>query len=161
MTIQLTCPHCGQWFAVTEVEAAAWPCLHCRKETPAAGPLAAAGKGLTACRACGNGELYVQKDFPHSWGMGILIAALAVSCITYALHWIVLTWVVLIGSAAIDGGLYLAMGNVVICYRCQARHRGWPIPPALESFDLKIGERYRQERIRKEELAKRQTLRGK
>jgi hypothetical protein len=152
MTITLTCPHCRNVFATEQADAPAWPCPHCGQSIAAAEGAAAPSR----CRVCGSHELYVQKDFPHWLGMGVLVVALAISCFTYAMHWIMVTWIVLIGSAALDGALYLAMGNVVICYRCLAQYRGFAIPPALASFDLKIGEKYRQERLRKEELEREQ-----
>jgi hypothetical protein len=110
---------------------------------------------LAACRACGNHELYVQKDFPHWLGMGILVAACGISAVTYAFYWIVATWVILIGSAVIDCALYVWMGNVTVCYRCQARHRGFAPNPEHSPFDLAVGEKYRQERLRRQQFGRR------
>ena len=62
-------------------------------------------------------------------------------------------WAILLGSAAIDGLVYLIVGDVVVCYRCAARHRGVP-SRAFDPHELAIAEKYRQERIRKEQLQK-------
>ena len=97
----------------------------------------------------------MQKDFPHWLGMGILVLACVASIVTYAKHWIIATWAILIRSAVVDGLLYLAMGNVTVCYRCQTHYRGFPPNGQHGPFNLAIGERYRQERIRREELRKR------
>jgi hypothetical protein len=48
--------------------------------------------------------------------------------------------------------LYLVVGDVLVCYRCGAQHRGVAPSPAHQPFDLGIAERYRQERIRREQL---------
>ena len=63
-----------------------------------------------------------------------------------------LLWMILIGSAVIDGLLYLWVGDVVVCYRCLAHHRGVPVTAENPPFELGIAERYRQERIRREQL---------
>ena len=56
------------------------------------------------------------------------------------------------GTAVFDGLLYLLVGDVTVCYRCGAHYRGFPPHPAHQPFDLGVGERYRQERIRRELL---------
>jgi hypothetical protein len=134
-----------------DLATAHWPCHHCGFITTGA-ELSPGANAPPPCRVCGNLELYVQKDFPHVLGMGILIAACGLSAITYAFYWIAATWIILIGSAVVDGVLYLLMGNVVVCYRCQAQHRGFPIGADLHSFDLAIGEKYRQEKLRRQQL---------
>jgi hypothetical protein len=44
------------------------------------------------------------------------------------------------------------VGDVVVCYRCDAHHRGFAPNPNQHPFELRIGERYRQERLRRERL---------
>jgi hypothetical protein len=107
---------------------------------------------LPACAICGNAELYKKKNFPHGLGMGILVAALAASTVTYLLYLKVLTWAILVGSAAFDGLLYLWVGDAVVCYRCNAHHAGIQAGPAHKPFELTVHERYRQERLRREQL---------
>jgi hypothetical protein len=111
-----------------------------------------ADPALPACVVCGDHELYKKKDFPHSLGMGILVLACLASTITYALHEFWLTWAILIGSAAFDGLLYLWVKDVIVCYRCGAHYRGVAANPEHKPFELTTHERYRQERLRREQL---------
>jgi hypothetical protein len=122
--------------------------------------VAGAEGNLPACAVCGNPELYKKKDFPHGLGLAVLTVACLASIITYAYYLPGWTWAILIGSAAFDGLLYLVVGDVIVCYRCGAQFRGYPTDPAHRPFDLGIAERYRQERLRREQLreANRQGL---
>ncbi len=150
MQIRFLCPECDTWNTTEQVDAGSWSCGNCNAVIAAARPTAQ--KDLSACRRCGNGELYVQKDFPHWLGMSILVAACLASVWTYARMWIVATWAILIGSAALDVVLYLIMGNVTVCYRCRTQHRGFAANSAHAPFELAVAERYRQERLRRERL---------
>jgi hypothetical protein len=84
--------------------------------------------------------------------MAILTVACLASAVTYALYYQWLTWAILIGSAVFDGLLYLWVGDVLVCYRCGAHFRGLAAEKEVEPFELEIGERYRQERLRREQL---------
>jgi hypothetical protein len=148
MKLRLLCSKCETYTVTRDVAAASWTCTGCGHVIPAAAPSTV--PELTNCRVCDNHELYVQKDFPHWLGMGILVVACAASVVSYALYLIKTTWAILIGSAAIDGLLYLLMGNVTVCYRCRTQYRGFPPNPVHHSFDLAISEKYRQEQLRKE-----------
>src|SRR2546422_2914795 len=97
-----------------------WQCPTCDHRSHLDAPQAE----LSACPVCGNHELYKKKDFPHWLGMTILTAACLASVPAYYLYHIGLTWAILIGSAALDGLLYLVVGDVVVCYRCDAHFRG-------------------------------------
>jgi hypothetical protein len=107
---------------------------------------------LSQCLICGNTELYKKKDFPHNLGMTILVLAFLASSVTYLLYDKWLTWAILIGSAAFDGLLYLWVKDVIVCYRCNAHYRQVAANPEHKPFELTIQERYRQERIRREQL---------
>jgi DNA-directed RNA polymerase subunit RPC12/RpoP len=107
---------------------------------------------LPACAVCGNSELYKKKNFPHWLGLTILAVACLGSIIPYWLYHQWLTWTILIGSAIFDGLLYLWVGDVVVCYRCNAHCRGLISEDAHKPFELGIAERYRQERLRLREL---------
>jgi hypothetical protein len=111
---------------------------------------------LHTCLLCHNAELYKKKDFPHWLGLTILAVACLGSIIPYWLYHQWLTWAILIGSALFDGLLYLWVGDVVVCYRCQAEYRGLAPSALHKPFELGIAERYRQERIRREQF---QTVR--
>jgi hypothetical protein len=136
---------------VDTTAATEWQCPQCDHLLRLAG---GADPALPACAVCGNTELYRKKDFPHSLGMGILVTACLASTITYWLYDKVLTWAILLGSAAFDGLLYLWVKDVIVCYRCHAHHRDVVAPEAHKPFELTIHERYRQERLRREELEK-------
>lgn len=85
--------------------------------------------------------------------MAILVLACLASTVTYWLYDPWLTWAILIGSAAIDGLLYLWVKDVVVCYRCQAHYRGLAAGSEHKPFELTIHERYRQERLRRQQIA--------
>jgi hypothetical protein len=103
---------------------------------------------LTACPLCGGHELYKKKDFPHWLGLTILTVACLVSVFTYNWYEKWLTWAILLGSALIDGLLYLCVGDAIVCYRCGAHYRGFHAGADHKPFELTIAERYRQERLR-------------
>lgn len=115
-------------------------------------PDPSAAEPLAACLLCGNRELYRQKDFPHGLGMAILALACLASVVTYALYLPWLTWAILIGSAVFDGLLYLVVGDVSVCYRCLAQYRGLKNHALHPPYELVVAERYRQERLRREQL---------
>ncbi len=106
---------------------------------------------LTHCACCGCTELYRQKDFPQWLGMMLLTVACVVFYLFAIRYQYAIAWTVLLGSAALDGLVYLIVGDVVICYRCAAQHRGIP-SRTFDPFDLSIAEKYRQERLRREQL---------
>jgi hypothetical protein len=110
------------------------------------------GPGLERCAVCGNAELYRKKDFPHGLGMAILVLACLASTVAYYYYAAWWTWAILLGSAAVDGLLYLWVKDVVVCYRCDAHFRSAPVPSRFAPFELGVHERYRQERLRRDQL---------
>jgi DNA-directed RNA polymerase subunit RPC12/RpoP len=155
VNVIFACPECESPARVALDAASDWQCPHCdhRIHFDAAEPK------VSACAACGNRELYKQKDFPHRIGMLILVVPLIVSLYTYLMYEKWLTYAILIGSAIVDGALYLWVGDAVVCYRCGAYHKGFPSDADHHPFEIAIGERYRQERLRKERIRDEQ-LRG-
>ncbi len=148
MKVVFACPHCDAPAFADLSQPRDWQChacgqvLHLDKPEP----------DLPACVVCGNGELYKKKDFPHWLGMNILVVACASSFVTYFWYEKWLTWAILIGTAIFDGLLYLLVGDAVVCYRCQAHYKGFQASPAHQPFELTVGERYRQERLRREQM---------
>jgi hypothetical protein len=128
-----------------------WQCPRCDREVRTNRP--AQESELHTCMLCGNAELYKKKDFPHWLGLTILTVACVGSIIPYYLYHQWLTWTILIGSALVDGLLYLWVGDAIVCYRCNAHYRGFGSLPEHQPFELGIAEKYRQERIRREQLA--------
>lgn len=149
MKVYFTCPNCARPAMATWPGTVLWDCPVCDRRVPLASQPDAQ---VAECAVCGNHELYRKKDFPHNLGMTILVLACVVSFVTYGWYEVWLTWAILIGTAAFDGLLYLLVGDAVVCYRCHAHYRGIPKGTAHAPFDLGSAERYRQERIRREQL---------
>ena len=148
MNVVFACPECDCPNRATLDEAHDWQCPACDHRIH----FEKAEVALPECAVCGCGDLYKQKDFPHRLGMLILVVPLALSVYTYLWYDKWLTWALLIGSALVDGVLYMLVGDAVVCYRCGAFHRGFPKGSPKEPFEITVGERYRQERIRRERL---------
>jgi hypothetical protein len=112
---------------------------------------------LLACPLCATADLYIQKDFPQGLGLFIVIVGFVISTIFWYLEKPLLTYLVLLASALLDMVLYYRVPDVTICYRCLSQIRGAGSNPGnrFQPFDLAVGERYRQERFRIEELRKR------
>jgi len=100
------------------------------------------------CAVCGTQDLYVQKDFPHRLGLAIVFSGIVFSSIAWANFWYPLAIGILMLTALLDVCLYYIVGNALVCYRCLAQYRGMRHTAPHQPFDLAIGERYRQERIR-------------
>jgi hypothetical protein len=149
VNVCFSCPNCDGPASVDLGQPCDWQCaqsdhrLHIEAPNP----------DLPHCVICGNGELYKKKDFPHWLGMSILVGACILSVLTYWLYEPFWTWVILIGSASFDGLLYLWVGDAIVCYRCNAHYRGFEATAAHQPFEITIGERFRQERLRRERLA--------
>jgi hypothetical protein len=103
------------------------------------------------CARCGGSELYRQKDFPQWLGMTLLTIACFLFFVFAVSYQYAIAWLILLGSAAVDGLIYLIVGDVVNCYRCGAQHRGVS-SRGVDPFALTVAEKYRQERIRREQL---------
>jgi hypothetical protein len=127
-----------------------WACPTCHHVVPIHD--AQGDPALPACAACGNRELYKKKDFPHTLGMCILVGAFIASTFTYAYYDKVWTWVILLGSFAFDAILYLIVPDAVTCYRCNAEHRGVTPQAHHLPHEQTTQEKYRQERLRREEI---------
>jgi hypothetical protein len=69
------------------------------------------------------------------------------SSIAWGYHRPVLALSILMAFALLDMILYLVMPDVLVCYRCQARHHQTEVG-GHGGFNHELAERYRQERIR-------------
>src|SRR5262245_53195604 len=136
MRILFACPECEHPAALTLPATGDWQCPHCDHLLRL--PPAAEIEALRACPICGTHDIYKKKDFPHWLGLTILTTA----CITFLLanayrhQW--LAWVILIGSAVVDGLMYLLVGDVSVCYRCAAHFRRFAASAAHPPHDLGI-----------------------
>lgn len=154
MELTFECPDCHAVGTVPRIEdGGPATCPRCGKSRPI-GPSAVADGGLAACAWCATEDLYIQKDFPHVLGLAIVVSGFVLSSIFWYFYNPIPAFLILLGTAALDVILYYLVPDVTICYRCLAQHRGPGTNPdgRFRSFDLAIGERYRQERLRIEEL---------
>lgn len=154
MEFTWNCPECSAIGRTAVSESLSeLKCPRCGYDRPIAAGSIVAGE-LAACAYCASTDLYVQKDFPHGLGLAIVVVGLAVSTVFYYFDMPFWTMFILILSAVLDFVLYKYVPEVTICYRCLTQSRGEGSNPGgrYAPFDLAIGERYRQERIRAEEL---------
>ena len=56
------------------------------------------------------------------------------------------------GFALIDLLLYTFMSDMLVCYRCRARHRQSPMHDEHPAFNLELNERYVQMKKREDSL---------
>ena len=146
MNVVFPCPHCARPGKADLTSPSEWQCAGCGYRLVLEPPT----PDLPTCAICGNHEFYKKKDFPHRLGMAILIGACVLSVITHLLYLQMWTWTILIGSAAFDGLLYLWVGDAIVCYRCNANFRNVKTAKSFPPFEIVIGERYRQDRMRRE-----------
>lgn len=104
------------------------------------------------CPVCSTEELYVQKDFPERVGMTLVVAGVVLATLAWAYYNPLATFGILFVFGAVDWILFHTRRNVTVCYRCLAQFRGMKDNPAHRAFDLAIGERFRQERLRRAEM---------
>jgi hypothetical protein len=154
MELTFACPNCGVIGHVAPVEAA--PVVTCSAcaHAHAMHPEAFEPDGIRACGWCATEDLYIQKDFPQGLGLFIVIVGFAISTVFWYYENPLPAYGVLLASALLDMFLYYRVSNVTICYRCLGQYRGVGSNPGgrFQPFELAIGERYRQERLRIEQL---------
>lgn len=154
MELTFACPECGTVGNVPSIESAAMAtCRACAREHPLR-PEAIGGGELHSCAWCATDDLYIQKDFPQGLGLLIVVVGFAISTVFWFYEMPIATYLVLLASALIDMILYYRVPDVTICYRCLGQYRGAGAGGGgrFKPFDLAVGERYRQERMRVEEL---------
>ena len=148
MNITFRCPHCNE---LARVEFSAAPsevaCPHCQVKWPADNGVDAEGH-ITQCLVCPSTELFVRKDFSQPLGVTIVVLAAIVSSIFWYYRMPLWTYGVLFAAALLDVVLYVTVGNMLQCYRCQAQYRGVPGLEEREPFDLETHEKHRQQKIR-------------
>lgn len=107
---------------------------------------------LLRCPLCGCDDLYMQKDFPERLGLLIVGSGIVAASIAWANYWWVGAFGSLFISGVIDWILFHTRKDVTVCYRCLGQFRNMATNESHRAFDLGIGERYRQERLRKQQL---------
>jgi hypothetical protein len=148
---RLNCPVCDTPHVLNDLQSG--PELTCSCGTHLAGSPAAMESGrITKCPICGTPELYIQKDFPERVGMAIVGLGVILASIAWANYSWIGTFGILFAFGVVDWIFFYTRKNVTVCYRCLAQYRGMETNPDHHGFDLAIGEKYRQERLRKAEL---------
>jgi hypothetical protein len=154
MNVTFRCPQCDQTasadFGPASLEIA---CPNCGEKWSIA-PGTVNEANLSQCLICPSTELFVRKDFSQPLGVAIVAAGVVVSSMFWAYHMPYWTYGVLFATALIDVVLYLTVGNVLQCYRCQAQYREVPGLESHGGFDLETHEKHRQQRLRLAERAK-------
>lgn len=106
------------------------------------GALDANGR-LIRCPSCRCRDLFKRKDFPQGVGLAsVLIAGLA-SILLFARGLPIWAVGVLAGTVAADALFALFIPQCLVCHRCRSEYRKTEVAPAIEGFDLAIGEKYR------------------
>jgi hypothetical protein len=105
----------------------------------------------TACVLCGCQDLWRQKDFPPQLGLTIVGLGALASSIAWSFYMPGTAIAILMAFALFDLVLYAVMKDVLVCYRCGARHRHTHPSENYPRFQLDVAERYRQEAKRLEE----------
>jgi hypothetical protein len=154
MELTYSCPSCGAVGRLSPLETAVQAdCRSCGAGRPLH-PEALADRVLEVCPWCLTSELYIQKDFPQGLGLFIVVVGFAISTVFWYYEMPIPAYFVLVVSMLLDLVMYYHVGDVTICYRCLSQVRGAGSNPdhRFKPFDLAIGERYRQERLRAQHL---------
>jgi hypothetical protein len=154
MELTYSCPGCGAVCHLPHAESAREAvCRHCGAARALKND-AIGESGIDACPWCATTDLYIQKDFPQGLGLFIVVVGFAISTVFWYYEMPIPAYLVLLTSALVDMALYYTVPDVTICYRCLCQLRGAGANPAgrFSPFDLAVGERYRQERIRAQQL---------
>ncbi len=108
------------------------PCSFCGTASSVVAPPAEAL--IDRCAACTHDQLYFQKDFNRRTGIALVAVGAVFVPWTYGLS--------LLGVTILDYIVWRVVKDVIVCYQCQAVHRGYPIPPAIKPFDLVVHDRH-------------------
>ena len=89
---------------------------------------------IDRCAACAHEELFFQKDFNRTTGIALVVLGSIFVPWTYGLS--------LLGVTILDYIVWRIVKDVIVCYECQAVHRGYPPNPDIKPFDLVIHDRH-------------------
>ena len=148
MHVRFICPRCeGQQSRSIDGDWREIACDHCDWSRPVGDD----SDALTVCLICGCPDLWKQKDFPHTVGLGMVALGVLLSTIAWAWYLPGVAIGILMVFALIDFLLYMFMPDVLVCYRCRSRYRTDDADVSGSAFDLETAERYRQQKLRLEE----------
>lgn len=153
MQIIFQCPRCQSRCEARPLsETAPIACSSCEWSRDT-GEADFSGQFVCRCRVCGCDDLWRQKDFPPA--LGLLFVGMGILFSSVAWAWHNPEWAIgiLMAFALIDLLLYTFMGDMLVCYRCRARHRGTAMQEEHPAFDLELSERYVQMKKRQDAAA--------
>jgi hypothetical protein len=130
-SVHFLCKHCEARLGRDAGEASR-PCDFCGAANEVLAP--PRGTVVDRCAACGHNELYFQKDFNRATGIGIVVIGALFAPWTY--------YISLGVVALLDLIVYLKVKNVIVCYQCQAVHRGYAYAESVKPFDLVVHDRH-------------------
>ncbi len=130
-SVHFLCPRCDAR-QTRESREAPRACHRCGEWNAVAAP--PASSIIDRCAACGHDQLYFQKDFNRTTGIALVVIGSIFVPWTYGLS--------LLGVTILDYVVWRLVKDVIVCYRCQAVHRGYPPNPALKPFDLVTHDRH-------------------
>lgn len=151
MQIIFQCPVCQRrTLAQPQPDDAPVRCTHCHwSRDEGAGDFQ--GAYCRRCRICGCEDLWRQKDFPPALGLAFVAAGGILSTIAWAYHEPAWALGILMAFALIDMLLYAFMSDMLVCYRCRARHRRTELDENHAAFNLEVNERYLQMKKRQDQ----------
>ncbi|MFO0982671.1 MAG: hypothetical protein U1E76_13215 [Planctomycetota bacterium] len=139
LSVEGLCPQCRKRFEVRGLPPLVCPV--CGLRHAAAAP--PASDGLAECQLCACPQLYRQKDFNRRLGLMIVIVAAGLALAGYAVAGFWAGTSVLVAATALDRVIWFSRDQVIVCYRCQAVHRGYQAHPSVGGFDLAVHDAYR------------------
>ena len=140
--VAFNCPHCRTPVSHSLSASSELTCSECNQDVALqVDGIHPATRQVQHCLVCGNKLLYVQKDFNRKLGIWIVIVGAAVSIWLYFTS-LYLALVSLAVAAALDFLLYHLLGDVTVCYRCEAIHRGFPLNHGHSTYDLHVAEQF-------------------
>lgn len=104
-------------------------CPRCETTIPTQVDEAAKSLQLKHCVICGGKELFRQKLFNRNLGVGIVVLGVIAS------FFVVPPVLPLVIVGLIDAILFFVLPFMVVCYRCDAEHRGFKAGEDIQNFD--------------------------
>jgi hypothetical protein len=132
---------CGERYPASDLPVE-HSCPDCSPAVPVSkeGRMTEAG-AVRACFACGCDRLWVEKDLSLFAGCTIFAVVAAVSVVLFILGHNEEAIAFLLGVILVDAIVYWLTGRRTVCYRCEAKHRGFPLNPDHRGYEHGIGEK--------------------
>ena len=141
--IQFKCRACDDEISIGSDPLREATCPGCKKPQEVRIPTSLATSNVVhVCIACGHDDLYLQKDFNRTLGVGIVVVGIIFSTYFFNHRQPFFAMGSLVVAAVIDLIVYSLVGMVTVCYACHAVYRGFERNPEHEPFDLKKLEKY-------------------